>query len=129
MTREEFIAELKGKSYSYEIEGDKIIVTSNGYVDLNAFTSLPPGVEFKNKGVVSLNSLTSLPPDVEFKNKGSVYLSALTSIPPGVEFRNGGMVNLESMIGGWIMYWRGNIEGIDPKDLFNLMIKQGIFER
>ena len=109
MTREAFIAELKGKSYSYEIEGDKIIVTNNGYVSLNSLTSLPPGVEFKNKGVV--------------------YLSALTSIPPGVEFRNGGMVNLESMIGGWIMYWRGNIEGIDPKDLFNLMIKQGIFER
>ena len=109
MTREEFIAELKGKSYSYEIEGDKIIVTNNGYVSLNSLTSLPPGVELKNKRVVK-------------------YIPN-TNKPPCVEFRNGGMVNLESMIGGWIMYWRGNIEGIDPKDLFNLMIKQGIFER
>ena len=89
MTREAFIAELKGKSYSYEIEGDKIIVTNNGYVSLNS----------------------------------------LTSLPPGVEFRNGGMVNLESMIGGWIMYWRGNIEGIDSKRLLNKMISLGLFER
>ena len=109
MTREEFTNVLDDYGYSYEIEGDRIIVTYKEGVWLDALTSLPPGVEFKNKGVV--------------------YLSALTSIPPGVEFRNGGMVNLESMIGGWIMYWRGNIEGIDPKDLFNLMIKQGIFER
>ena len=57
MTREEFIARLDEKGYSYEIEGDKIIVTYKGYVDLNALTSLPPGVVFNNKGDVYLESL------------------------------------------------------------------------
>ena len=109
MTREEFIAELKGKSYSYEIEGNKIVVTNKGYITLDYITSLPPGVEFRNEG--------------------TVYLRSLKSIPPGVEFRNGGMVKLESLTGGWIMYWRGNIEGIDPKRLLNKMISLGLFER
>lgn len=61
MTREEFIKQLKKKKYSYEIEGDKLVVTGgdkNGGVDLDALTSLPPGVEFKNKGDVNLDALT-----------------------------------------------------------------------
>ena len=57
MTQEEFIAILDEKRYSYEIEGDKIIVT--------------------HEGVVYLDSLTSLPPDVVFKNRGDVYLKSL----------------------------------------------------
>ena len=109
MTREEFIKVLDEKGYSYEIEGDRIIVTHNWHVDLQSLTSLPPGVEFKNGGDVDLRSLTSLPPGVVFKNGGYVYLGLL--------------------IGRWFEDWTGNIEGIDPKDLFNLMIKQGIFER
>ena len=111
MTREEFIKILDKKRYSYEIEGDKIIIISGygGNVYLNALTSLPPGVEFRNKDHVGLESLTSLPPGVVFKNGGYVYLGLL--------------------IGRWFEDWTGNIEGIDPKDLFNLMIKQGIFER
>jgi len=109
MTREEFIAELKGKSYSYEIEGNKIVVTNKGYITLDYITSLPPGVEFRNEG--------------------AIYLRSLKSIPPGVEFRNGGMVKLESLIRGWMMYWRGNIKEIDPNRLLNAMIKQGVFER
>ena len=129
MTREEFIAELKGKSYSYEIEGDKIIVTSNGYVDLNAFTSLPPGVEFKNKGSVYLNSLTSLPPGVVFSNQGEVGLGSLTSLSPGVIFDNGGDVYLRSLMGGFFDDWKGNIEGIDNKRLLHVMISLGLFER
>ena len=109
MTREEFTNVLDDYGYSYEIEGDRIIVTYKEGVWLDALTSLPPGVEFNNSG--------------------GVYLESLTSLPPGVEFNKGEDVYLNALIGGWIMYWRGNIEGIDPKDLFNLMIKQGIFER
>ena len=149
MTQEEFIEILAGEGYSYEIEGDKIIVTNEGTVYLTALTSIPPGVEFKNGGNAWLGSLTSLPPDVEFKNEGDVDLSALTSLPPGVEFnnggevyltaltsippdvvfKNGGSVDLSYLIGRWFKEWKGNIKGIASKRLLNVMIKQGIFER
>ena len=155
MTREEFIKVLEEKrGYSYEIEGDRIIVTHNGQVDLRSLPSLPPGVVFKGKGYVlldsltslpsgvefrngwdvDLRSLTSLPPGFQFKNGGDVRLDSLTSLPPGVEFKNGRSVYLRSLIGGstldgWIKDWKGNIEGIDSKRLLNLMIKKGVFER
>jgi hypothetical protein len=147
MTQEEFIEILKEKDYSYEIQGDKIVVTHKRYVYLNSLTSIPPGVKFKNEGSVGLNSLTSLPPDVEFRNKGDVWLQSLTSLPPDVEFRNkghvflnsltsisigvkfmnGGDVNLDSLIGGWFSDWNGNIDGIDNNVLLNGMIKRGVF--
>ena len=149
MTQEEFIKVLKEKRYPYKIEGDKIIVTRKGDVSLNALTSLPPGVVFRNDGSVWLRSLTSLPSGVEFSNGGHLNLDSLTSLPPGVEFKNGGVVDLrsitslpsgmefknreyvslESLIGGWLDDWEGNIEGIESKRLLNKMIKQGVFER
>jgi hypothetical protein len=129
MTREEFIAILDEKRYSYEIEGDRIIVTHNGHVDLRSLTSLHSGVEFKNGGGVDLRSLTSLPPGVEFKNGEDVVLPSLTSLPSGVVFKNGGGVYLGYLIGRWFKEWKGNIEGIDSKRLLNVMIKQRVFER
>jgi len=149
VTREEFIEILDDKGYPYEIEGDKVVVTHGGWVDLDSLTSLPPGVEFRNGGDVGLDSLTSLPTGVEFKNEGHVYLDSLTSISPGVVFKNVGYVDLESLtsispgvkfnnredvdleslIGGYFDDWKGNIEGIDSKRLLNKMIKQGVFER
>lgn len=127
MTREEFIEILDDKGYSYVIEGDKIVVTNEDTVYLNTLTSLPPGVEFKNRGLVSLVSLETLPPGVVFENMGSVWLESLTSLPPGVEFRNGKGVNLNSLTRGWFQDWSGNIEGVDSKRLLNMMIKQGVF--
>ena len=131
MTREEFTKQLDKKKYSYEIEGDKIIIISGygGDVYLNALTSLPPGVEFRNKDHVGLESLTSLPPGVVFKNGGYVYLRSLTSLPPGVEFNNGGDVWVRDIIGGFFNKWKGNIEGVDEKRLLNKMISLGLFER
>jgi hypothetical protein len=150
MTREEFKQVLDKKGYSYEIEGDRIVVTHKRTVYLSALTSLPPGVEFKNWSGVDLNSLTSLSPGVEFNNEGDVYLKSLTSIPPGVgfknrggvdlrsltslppgvEFRNKGDVWLDSLIGDYsFTNWQGNIKGIDSKRLLNFMISKGIFER
>jgi len=149
MTKEEFIEELNREKYSYEIQGNKIVVLERGYVSLVALTSLPTGVVFKNGGDVYLGALTSLPPGVEFKNGGHVYLSALTSLASGVEFRNGGGVwlesltslppgvefnnegdaRLESLIRGYFHYWEGNIEGIDEKRLLNKMISLGLFEK
>ena len=129
MTQEEFISILDKKGYSYEIEGDRIVVTHKLGVDLRALTSLPPGVEFRNKGQVSLKELTSLPPGVVFMNRDHVFLGSLTSIPPGAVFENRGDVYLKYLIGGYFDDWKGNIEGIDEKRLLNAMIKQGVFER
>ena len=56
MTREEFIGVLEEEGYSYEIEGDKLVVTG-WYVFLDSLETLPPGVEFKNGRDVYLSSL------------------------------------------------------------------------
>ncbi len=133
MTREEFIQILDEKRYSYEIQGDNIVVTHKWSVYLDSLTSLPTGVVFRNEGYVYergdvyLNALTSLPPDVEFRNKGNVNLGSLTSLPPDVEFNNTGDVYLKSLIGGRFSGWKGNIKGIDSKMLLNGMIKKGVF--
>jgi len=107
MTQEEFIEELKKRSYSYEIEGDEIVVTHQGSVYLNSLESLPPGVQFKNHGDVGLRSLKSLPPGVRFQNQRDVWLG--------------------SLVGGWFDEWAGNIEGVDHKRLLNLMIDKKLF--
>jgi hypothetical protein len=39
----------------------------------------------------------------------------------------GGSVFFELLIGGWLVDWNGNIEGIDSKRLLNVMIKRGMF--
>ena len=109
MTQEKFREVLDERRYSYKIEGGKVIVTGDGYVDLRSLTSLPPGVVFKNGGGVDLGALTSLPPGVVFNNEGSVYLG--------------------SLVGGSFNRWKGNIEGIDSKRLLNVMISLGLFER
>ena len=128
MTREKFIQVLDGEGYSYEIEGDKIIITEDWIVDLRTLISLPPEVEF-NGGYVHLDSLTSLPSGVVFNNVGEVNLSDLTSISPGVEFKNEGYVWLNSLVGSAFSDWEGNIEGVDSNRLLNGMISKGIFER
>jgi hypothetical protein len=129
MTRDEFIQILDENGYSYKIEGDSVVITHKGNVNLISLMSLPPGVEFNNSGGVYLNSLTSLPPGVAFKNGRTVDLRSLTSLPPGVKFENRWGVNLESLIDGFFYYWEGNIEGIDGTRLLNLMISKGLFER
>ena len=109
MTQEEFIKQLDEKGYSYEIEGDKVVVTHKGDVDLGSLTSLPRGVVFRNEGYVYLEYITSLSPDVEFNNGGDVWV--------------------RDIIGGFFNKWKGNIEGVDEKRLLNKMISLGLFER
>jgi hypothetical protein len=127
MTQEEFIEVLDEKGYYYEIEGNKLVITYSFSVHLSDLTSLPPDVVFNNGGNVWVEALTSLPPGVEFKNEGDVKFRSLTSLPPGVEFKNVGNVYLRSLIGGGSHYWKGNIEGIEPTSLLNVMIKRGMF--
>ena len=131
MTEEEFIKVLDDNGYSYEIVGDKLVVTdgdSEGNFDLY-LGSIPSDVIFRNDGWVWLRSLTSLPTGVMFNNGEFVHLRSLTSLPPGVEFKNGGDIYLESLIGGWFEYWKGNIDGIDSKMLLNKMVADGLFDR
>ncbi len=109
MTREEFIEVLDERGYSYKIEGDKLVVTHGGYVNLKSLVTLPHGVEFNNKGDVDLDSLETL--------------------LPGVEFNNIGWVWLESLVGGFFSDWKGNIEGVASKRLLNVMISKGLFEK
>ena len=130
MTQEAFIKVLDEKRYSYEIKGDKIVITHKGYVYLNSFISLPSGVVFENGGDVWLESLETLPLGVEFKNEGGIYLNSLTSIPSGVVFKNvGRYIDLDSLTGGWFSAWNGNIEGIESKRLLNKMVADGLFNR
>jgi hypothetical protein len=97
MTQEEFIKVLEENKYSYEIEGDKVVVTHEGHVDLGWLTSLPPGVEFNSGRDVDLKKLVDLPPGVVFNNVMNVTMQFLTSLPPDVEFNNGGNVTLSSL--------------------------------
>ncbi len=127
MTQEQFIEVLNKEGYSYEIEGDKIVVTGNRHLFLGKLKTLPPGVEFRNRRNVSLDTLKTLPPGTKFNNGGRVGLHSLETLPPGVEFNNGGSVYLRSLIGGGFEHWSGNIDGIYNKMLLNLMIKQGVF--
>ena len=147
MTREEFIQILDEKGYSYEIKGDKLVITRNlnvmlgslktlptgmvfnngGDVLLYSLETLPPGVEFNNGEDVYLNVLKTIPPGVEFNNGGYVFLDSLKTIPPGVEFNNGGDVYLDSLIGYYFHEWKDNVEGISPNTLLNGMIKRGVF--
>jgi len=129
MTREEFIFILIDKGYPYKIEGNKVVVTREGYVYLDNLTSLPPDVEFKNGQDVYLHSLLSISPGVVFENQGHVFLDSLTSIPPGVVFENGGDVKLESLTDCWFDDWEGHIKGIYNRRLLNKMISIGLFER
>ena len=148
MTQEEFIKELEKKEYSYEIVGDKIVVSgdylylndirslpsnvvfvNDGDVYLNSLETLPSGVEFNNQGNINLKSLKTLPAGVGFKNHGDINLDSLKALPVSVEFKNGRWVNLKSLIGGWYDNWPGNIEGIYWMKLLNKMISIGLFDR
>jgi hypothetical protein len=107
MTQHEFVQVLKGNRIRFERAGDEILVT--------------------HQGSVRLPSLKILTSDVRFENQGHVYLSSLEILPPGVRFENRGEVYLPSLVGGWFEDWVGNIGGVDPRRLLNLMIDKKLF--
>jgi hypothetical protein len=132
MTREEFIEILNLRYYSWTSEGNNIVITERGEIDLY-IKSLPPNIEFRNDTYVYLDSLESLPPNIKFKNGGSVSLHSLRSIPPEVTFENGrgvwldylGIDTKDSEEENNVL----NIEGISPKRILNQMISIGLFDR
>lgn len=114
MTRDEFIKVLKEKDYTYEIEGDKLIVTggdSDGYVSLKWIQSIPSGVEFRNHGSVDLESIKEIPADTIFNNHygkaNNVYLHSIKRVPAGLKFNRGSGIYLDSL------------EGLEPGVEFN----------
>jgi hypothetical protein len=127
MTQEEFEQELKKGGYSFKRAGDEILVTHQGSVNLSSLERVPPDVQFQNQGSVWLRSLKSLPPGVRFENQGYVWLDSLKILPPGVQFENQRDVWLSSLVEGWFEDWKGNIEGVNPKRLLNLMIDKKLF--
>jgi hypothetical protein len=129
MTQEKFVKVLDKGRYSYMIEGDRVIVTHPGYVNLKSLQTLPQGIEFNNKGDVNLHSLQTLSQGIVFNNVGYVYLDFLETLPQRIEFKNVSGVYLESLMGGWFSHWDGNIEGIHQVRLLNKMISLGLFER
>jgi hypothetical protein len=126
MTREAFIDVLR---CSYEIEGDKIIVTHKGWVVLDLLEEIPSDVHFNNSGGVSLGLLKEIPSGVQFNNGDLVEFNSLKRISSSVQFNNESTVYLRSLTGDGFIYWEGNIKGINNKRLLNMMIKQGVFER
>ena len=55
MTQKEFINILDENGYSYQIKGDRIIVTHEGDVFLQTLDTIPSGVEFENVGDVDFH--------------------------------------------------------------------------
>lgn len=143
MTREEFIEILDNESFSYEIEGDRIVVIHDtrfkkGKPGMNlvaskfngeywVINSIPSGVIFKNKGYLNLNQLEEMPDSVEFRNTGDLKLDNISTseIHSGCVFDNTGSIKFSNFI--WDNKWSGNIEGVNDKRLMNLMIKRGLF--
>jgi len=66
MNQSKFKKLLDQKGYSYTVDKSQIIVTHDGYVNLESVTSLPDNVTFKNHGHIDLRSVTSLPEGVTF---------------------------------------------------------------
>jgi hypothetical protein len=106
MTRNKFLEILDLDRISYFLENEKIVIDQ--------------------KESVWLHHAYSLPPKVEFRNVRHVFLNRVQHIPSGVEFNNEGKVGLDSLIGGYIDEWAGNIPDIESKKLLNLMIKKNI---
>lgn len=135
MTRDQFIEVLNLVGYSFETEGNKIIINHEGDVYLQKIDKIPSDIEFRNgspasPAAVYLTSLKIVPPNVIFNNNyGNVYLDNVEKISPGVEFRNIGNLYLRSLFGGWV-FWReseAKIHDISLIRLLNLMIKKGLF--
>jgi hypothetical protein len=97
MTREEFISILEEKGYSYRIEGERIIVDHDGFVNIPELETLPENVEFRNLLDVWLTGLETLPSGVEFRNGRTIWLNSITSLPDGIHFRNGVNIYLNGL--------------------------------
>ena len=142
MTQEEFIEILDREGYPYKISNGKIVIDNKknygvhlvasmidddeGGQSIEIIEEIPSGVIFKGKGGVNLSSLVVLPPDVEFRNMGNVNLNSL-ELPVDLadSFNNSGDLGFSNLY--WEGTWEGNIDAIDNKRIFRLMVKREMF--
>ena len=144
MTREEFIDHLEDKKFNYKLVGSKIEISGadrivlKNILNLYEVEYLPPNVIFSNTGGIKMLNLKNIPEGVEFNNLGPIFLGTSgdgLKIHPLVKFNNGSSISF-----GFRGYnvnsfdisteYGGNdidVEGINTKSLFKLMVRQGVF--
>lgn len=146
MTRKKFMKYLRDRRYTYDLEGDRIIVNMyNRDLNLLDLRSIPDNVIFKNEGDVAFWDLEEFPRGLEFRNQGDVYANQIESILIPVIFKNSGDISLRNVkkIAPHIKFENrhGDVffttlinTGIDTpggsiwsKRVLNLAIKQGVF--
>ncbi len=146
MTREEFIDQLDKDRITYNLEDNGIEITgSNGLaykwnVVISHLKTIPPGVIFNNKGNVHIADLQEIPEGVHFNNGSNIVLGIQpmgVKIHPSIVFNNGksnimlgykrGGSYMFNTSGDWGESWKGSIDDINTKRLFNLMVKRGVF--
>ena len=121
----ESLLKIKGYTYrySYNENGETLIVSTDGHVNLEDVNYLPSHICFSNNGYVDLSSIETLPEYTVFANDGNIYLDSLKSFSKGVRFKNGkdifgmkfGMIHLVNSL---------DIEGISTQRIINCFIKQ-----
>jgi hypothetical protein len=121
----ESLLKIKGYTYrySYNENGETLMVSTDGHVNLEDVNYLPSHVCFQNNGYVDLSSIETLPEYTVFSNDGNIYLDSLKGFSKGVRFKNGkdifgmkfGMTHLINSLG---------IEGISIQRIINCFIKQ-----
>jgi hypothetical protein len=121
----ESLLKIKGYTYrySYNENGETLMVSTDGHVNLEDVNYLPSHVCFQNNGYVDLSSIETLPEYTVFSNDGNIYLDSLKGFSKGVRFKNGkdifgmkfGMTHLINSL---------DIEGISIQRIINCFIKQ-----
>lgn len=121
----ESLLKLKGYTYrySYNENGEILMVSTDGHVNLEDVNYLPSHVYFQNNGYVDLSSIETLPEYTVFENDGNIYLDSLKGFSKGVRFKNGkdifGMkFGIHHLINSL------SIEGISTQRIINCFIKQ-----
>jgi len=117
----EELLKLKGYTYrySYNENGETLMISTDGHVDLEDINYLPYHICFQNNGYVDLSSIEILPDYTVFENDGNIYLNSLKGFSKGVRFKNEkDMFGIPHLINSL------SIEGISPQKIINCLIKQ-----
>jgi hypothetical protein len=123
----EDLLKIKGYTYrySYNENGEMLMISTDGHVDLEDVNYLPSHVCFQNNGYVDLSSIEILPEYIVFQNDGNIYLKSLKEFSKGLRFRNGkDLTGIKFGMGISHLINSLEIEGISPKKILNCFIKQ-----
>lgn len=121
----ESLLKIKGYTYrySYNENGELLMVSNDGHVNLEDVNYLPSHVCFQNNGYVDLSSIKTLPEYTVFENSGNIYLDSLKIFSKGVRFKNGKYIFGTKF--GTSHWWKFLfIEEISTQKIINCFIKQ-----